>query len=153
MANTNVTTITNAQALAAMVNVCVNGESITDTLAALKVSKADFDKKVTHMLAVAVKPKSKGAKVPSKAARENAATVAKVVELINSKGERVNSLTIANEFGLGKTQKAVCVANMGIANGDLVRVIVKSRVFYSTPALEDAIKEAENTEDAIAEVA
>ena len=101
------------------------------------------------MLAVALKPKTTS-KAPSRASRENAAMLAKVIDLINTKGERVSSVNIRDEFGLRSTQRPVAIARMGIENGTLVRVKVKSRVFYSTPELEELLKlkDVENGENA-----
>lgn len=136
MANT---TITNAQALAVMVDVTVNGADLAETLAKVGVSKDAFGEKATHMLAVALKPKT-ASRVPSRASRENAAMLSKLIDLINAKGERVSSVNVRDEFGLRSTQRAVAIARMGIENGTLVRVTVKSRTFYSTPDLEELLK-------------
>lgn len=143
------TTITNAQALAAMVDVTVNGADLAETLAKLGVDKDAFGEKATHMLAVALRPKT-ASKTPSRASRENAAMLSKVVDLINAKGERVSSVNVRDEFGLRSTQRAVAIARMGIENGSLVRVAVKSRTFYSTPELEELLKleDVENGENA-----
>ena len=142
-------TITNAQALAVMVDVTVNGADLAESLAKVGASKDAFSEKATHMLAVALKPKTTS-KAPSRASRENAAMLAKVIDLVNTKGERVSSVAIRDEFGLRSTQRAVAVARMGIENGTLVRVTVKSRVFYSTPEFEEILKleDVENGEDA-----
>lgn len=138
-------TITNAQALAVMVDVAVNGETIADSLAKIGIDAETFNAKATHMLAQALKPKT-ASKVPSRASRENAATLSKVVDLINERGERITSVIIRDEFGMRSTQRAVAVARMGIENGSLVKVIVKSRVFYSTPELEELIKLDDSSE-------
>ena len=143
------TTITNAQALAVMVDVTVNGADLAESLAKVGASKDAFSEKATHMLAVALKPKTTS-KAPSRAFRENAAMLDKVIDLINAKGERVSSVTIRDEFGLRSTQRAVSIARIGIENGTLVRVMVKSRTFYSTPELEELFKreDVENGENA-----
>ncbi len=143
MATTNSKSVklTNAKALAVLIDVAINGTPVADALVKIdgNLTVDDLTAKATHMLAQASKAKPK-AKTASKASIRNAAYANKVVEFIERKGAPVTLAEIKDsgvcEF-VTSSQGVTAVINNGVASGKLVRCgKVSGKLTYGVPGME-----------------
>lgn len=139
--------LTNAKALAVLVDVAINGTSTVDALAKIDggFTVDDLAAKATHMLAQAAKKPATKAKTPSKASIRNAALAVKVVEFIERKGSPVTLAEIKDsgicEF-ITSSQGVTAVINNGVASGKLVRCgKVSGKLTYGVPGMETPTEE------------
>jgi hypothetical protein len=134
--------LTNAKALAVLVDVAINGTPTADALAKIEggFTVDDLAEKATHMLVQAAKKSPAKAKTPSKVAIRNAAYAIKVAEFIERKGSPVTLAEIRDsgicEF-VKSSQGITAVINNGVNGGKLVRCgKVAGKFTYGVPGME-----------------
>lgn len=139
--------LTNAKALAVLVDVAINGTPTADALAKIEggFTIDNLAEKATHMLAQAAKKPSAKAKTPSKVAVRNAAYAIKVAEFIERKGSPVTLAEIRDsgvcEF-VKSPQGITAVINNGVNSGKLVRCDkVAGKLTYGVPGMETSTEE------------
>lgn len=134
--------LTNAKALAVLIDAAINGTPTVDALAKIEggFTVDDLAAKATHMLAQAAKKPATKAKTPSKASIRNAAMAVKVVEFIERKGSPV-TLSEIKDSGVCEyvttSQGVTAIINNGVASGKLVRCGKASgKLTYGVPGME-----------------
>ena len=106
--------LTNAKAMAVLVDVFVNGTSADAAIAKIDggaFDKATFDEKVTHMLATALKPAAKS-NAPTKAAIANESRARAFAAEFD--GESFTSRDVQIHFGFTNASAATAVIVRGI---------------------------------------